>query len=90
MGVVAGGRKVVSMACLRGPAFSGQVIAVNSRGFLPFQELVHNFLRSTVAEPRMEKSLIIAKLDPPRNVLPCFVPGRVDSPVDQLDFQSSR
>ena len=32
------------------PAFSGQGIAVNSRGFLPFQVLVQGFLRSPVAE----------------------------------------
>jgi hypothetical protein len=60
---------------------------VNSRSFLPVQVLVHDFLRSPVAESRMETSPIIAELDPAGNVFSCLLPGRIGSPVDQLDFQ---
>ena len=35
----------------------------------------------------MKTSPIIAKLDPPRNVLARFLPRRVDGPVDELDLQ---
>jgi hypothetical protein len=69
------------------PAFSGQGISVNSRGFLPVQVLVHDFLRSPVTESRVETGPIIAELDPPRDVFLCFLPGRVCGAVDQLDFQ---
>jgi hypothetical protein len=72
---------------LRAPHFPDREFAVNSRGFLPVQELIHDFLRSPAPESRMETSLIVAELDPPRNVFPCFLPDRVHRPVDQLDFQ---
>ena len=35
----------------------------------------------------MKTSPIIAKLDPPCNVLARFLPCRVNGPVDQLDLQ---
>ena len=37
----------------------------------------------------MKTSLIIAELDPACNIFLCPFPGRVGSPVDQLDFQGS-
>ena len=35
----------------------------------------------------METSPIIAELDPPRNIFPGMLAGRVNGAVDQLDFQ---
>ena len=45
-----------------------------------------DFLRSPVAECRMETSPIIAELNVPRNVLSCFSDRRVHGTVDPLDF----
>ena len=69
------------------PRFPDREFAVNSRGFLPIQVLVHDFLRSPVTESRVETSLIIAKLDPPRNVFPCLLAGGIDGAVNELDLQ---
>ena len=54
---------------------------------LPVQVLVVNFLGSPVAERRVEASPIIPELDIARDILPCFLPRRVDGAVDPLDFQ---
>jgi hypothetical protein len=53
---------------------------------LPVQVLVVDFLRSPVAECRMETRPIIAKLDVPRNVLPRFPDCRIHGTVHPLDF----
>src|SRR5204862_8064572 len=42
---------------------------------------------SPIAECRVKPCPIIAQLDVPHNVLPCFLPGRVNGTVDPLDFQ---
>ena len=53
---------------------------------LPVQELVQDFLRSPVAERRVETSPIIPELDVPGNILLRLLAGRVDGPVNPLDL----
>ncbi len=53
---------------------------------LPVQVLVVDFLRSPIAECRMETSPIIPELDVPRNIVACFPDRRVHGTVDPLDF----
>ena len=54
-------------------ALSGQLYFVFSCCELPVQVLVVGFLRSPVTECRVETLAIIADLDVPGNVLPCFL-----------------
>src|SRR6266536_2778423 len=51
------------------------------------QILVHDLLRGPVTERRMKTSLIIAKLDPSRNIIHGRLAGRVHFPVHQLGLQ---
>src|SRR5258705_12810228 len=53
---------------------------------MPVQVLVVDFLRSPVAECRMETRPIIAELDIARIVLTRFPDRRIYSTVDPLDF----
>src|SRR6266550_9568921 len=69
------------------PRFPDNGIGAISCRELPVQVLVEGLLRSPVGECRMETSPIVPELDVPCNVLPCFLPCRVSSPVDALDFQ---
>src|SRR2546429_5063205 len=69
------------------PRFPDNGIGAISCGELLVQVLVERLLRSPVGECRMETSPIVPELDVPCNVLPCFLPCRVSSPVDTLDFQ---
>ena len=68
------------------PSFPDSGIGAISCCTLPVQVLVVDFLRSPVAECRMETSPIIPELDVPRNILPCFPYRRVHGTVDPLDF----
>jgi hypothetical protein len=53
---------------------------------LPAQVLVVGFLRSPIAECRLETRLIIAELDIPGNVFPRFPDRGIHGTVDPLDF----
>src|SRR5258708_17621409 len=85
-------RIVNSPLALRGvwaaPHFPDSGFGAISCRTLPVQVLVVDFLRSPVAECRMETSPIIPELNVARNVLTCFPYRRVHGPVDPLDFDS--
>ena len=66
--------------------FPDSFICVISCCELPVQVLVVGFLRSPVTECRVETLAIIADLDVPGNVLPCFLSRRVRGPVHPLDL----
>ena len=48
-----------------------------------------NFLRSPIAERRVQASPIIPELDIACDVLPCFLSRRVNGAVNPLDLQGS-
>src|SRR5260370_22404724 len=68
------------------PPFPDSGIGAISCCTLPIQVLVVGLLRSPVAECRMKALPIIADLDVPRNIFPCFLPRRVDGPVHAFDL----
>jgi MFS family permease len=68
------------------PRFPDSGFGAISCRTLPVQVLVVDFLRSPVAECRMETGPIIPELDIPRNVLPRFPYRRVRGTVNPLDF----
>ena len=70
------------------PRFPDSGIGAISCCPLPVQVLVVDFLRSPVAECRMETSPIIPELDVPGNVLSRFPDRRVHGTVNPLDFNS--
>ncbi len=74
----------IALGC---PAFPDNGIGAISCGELLVQALVKGLLRSPVGECRMETNPIVPELDVPCNVLPCFLPCRISSPVNALDFQ---
>ena len=66
--------------------FPDSFICVISCCELPVQVLVVGLLRSPVTECRMETLPIIADLDVPGNVLPCFLSRRVRGSIHPLDL----
>jgi Interferon-induced transmembrane protein len=68
------------------PRFPDRWIAAISRCGLRIQVIIQDFLGSPVAKTRMKTLPIITDLYVPCNVIPRFLPGRVGSTVDALDF----
>src|SRR5258708_23214073 len=68
------------------PPFPDSGIGAISCCELPVQVLVVGFLRSPVAECRVETLPIVADLNVPLNILPRHFPRRVCGPVDALDL----
>src|SRR5258708_6621411 len=86
---VAGRTHTLRHAFWAAPRFPDSGIGAISCCALPVQVLVVDFLRSSVAESRMETSAIIPELNIPRNVLPRFSDRRIHGTVNPLDFYGS-
>jgi hypothetical protein len=67
--------------------FRTREFAVILRGGLHFQVLVHDLFRGPVPECGVKTLAIIAQLDVPCDIFPCFPACRVHGPVHALDFQ---
>src|ERR1700687_1537264 len=69
------------------PRFPDREFAANSRGFLPVQVFIQDFLRRPVPERGVKTSPIITELDPPRNIIRSRLTAHVGGPVDELVLQ---
>ena len=73
-------------AALRCARFPDREFAAISRCFLPVQVLVQDFLWCPIPERGVETSLIIAELDPPRNIIHGGLAAPIGCPVDEPFF----